>query len=79
MINSFCALGCRIRIIHVYLVSEPHTLVRPAASPCMSSSTRYNPYPTPAYLITNNKYAGRHHKDKQKTSHTVQHWAWAIR
>ena len=38
----------------LYLVSERHTLVRPPASPCMSSSTRYNPYPTPAYLITNN-------------------------
>ena len=38
----------------LYLVSEPQTPVRPPASPCMSSSTRYNPYPTPAYLITNN-------------------------
>ena len=40
----------------LYLVSEPHTPVRPPASPCMSSSTRYNPYPTPAYLITNNNW-----------------------
>ena len=39
----------------LYLVSEPHTRVRPPASPCMSSSTRYNPYPTPAYLITNSE------------------------
>ena len=38
----------------LYLVSEPHTPVRPPAPPCMSSSTKYNPYPTPAYLITNN-------------------------
>ena len=39
----------------LYLVSEPHTRVRSLASPCMSS-TRYNPYPTPAYLITNIKH-----------------------
>ena len=31
----------------LYLVLDPHTPVRPPAS------TRYNPYPTSAYLITN--------------------------
>ena len=37
----------------LYLVSETSYRVLPAAWPYMSSSTRYDLYPTPAHLITN--------------------------
>ena len=50
MINLLLgALGCWM--YGLYLVLEPHTPVRPAASLCMNSSTRYNPYIWPQ-LIT---------------------------
>ena len=38
----------------LYLVLETSFTVQPVVSLCMSSSPRYNLYPTPAHLITNN-------------------------
>ena len=53
MINSLLgALGCRIRIISS--LGTSYTGSASGLTVYMSSSTRYNPYPTPAYLITNN-------------------------
>ena len=52
MINSLLgALGCRIRITSS--LGTSYTGSASGLTACMSSSTRYNPYPTPAYLITN--------------------------
>ena len=53
MINSSLGeLGCLIRIISSLGISVHGSAYRPHH--VRGSSTRYNPYPTPTHLITNN-------------------------